>query len=161
MRGAGRVTACLAAILLVTPSVLAQNAKPVPYWVSISASKARIRTGPAITYPATWEYVRPDLPLKVLQVRDDWRRIEDPDGTQGWMKANLLSEQRTALVIGEIRPLRTGPDRAAKIAWRVEPGVVGKIAHCSGGWCELDVRGRAGYIEVAHLWGVSPGETVD
>ncbi|MET0268983.1 MAG: SH3 domain-containing protein [Sphingomonas sp.] len=151
----------LAAGMLAASGAQAQKQKAVPYWVSISAAKARMRTGPGANFPANWEYVRADLPLKVVQVHQEWRKVRDPDGAEGWMRSFLLSEQRTAIVRGAIQPLRAAPDAGAKIVWRVEPGVVGRIAHCASGWCEFDVRGRAGYIEAAGLWGVDPGETID
>ena len=139
----------------------AQKIKQTPYWASISAAKARMRTGPGANFPANWEYVRADLPLRVLQVRNEWRKVEDADGAQGWMRSFLLSEQRTAIIRGETRPLRAAPDRGAKISWRAEAGVVGRISHCASGWCEFDVRGRAGYVEIDHIWGIAPGETLN
>jgi len=149
----------LAAIALV-PAWAAEN-RPVPYWASISAGDALMRSGPGRNYPATWRYRRADLPVKVLQIHESWRKIREPDGTIGWMAAALLSAQRTAIVTGEIRPLRAAPETASKILWRAEPGVVGKIAHCAAGWCEFEVDGRAGYVAVNHIWGAEPGETLD
>ncbi len=46
-----------------------------------------------------------------------WRKIEDVDGTQGWMHARLLSASRTALVQGEtgkILALRSNPRTDAR-----------------------------------------------
>lgn len=135
---------------------LAQN-KP-PYWASISAGRAMLRTGPGRQFPASWLYQRPNLPVKVIETYPNWRKIEDPDGTQGWMQANLLSNERAGLVTGEVRPLRDAPNASARIVWRAEPGVVGKLSECRRGWCRLDVRGRIGYIETAHIWGADPQE---
>ena len=120
-----------------------------------------MRAGPGANYPAVWKYVRSGLPLKVIARHQHWRKVVEPDGTEGWMNGILLSDDRTAIVTGEVAPMRDAPDGAARILWRAEPGVVGRIAHCAGGWCEFDVLGRAGYIQVAHLWGVDVGETVD
>ena len=41
---------------------------------------------------------------------------------------------------------------------RAAPGVVGRLSECDGGWCRFDVKGQAGYVEVAGLWGVEAGE---
>ena len=117
-----------------------------------------MRTGPGRQFPAIWLYRRKNLPVKVVKTYPGWRKIEDPDGTQGWMQSNLLSEQRTGLVLGEVRPLREKPDSGAPIILKAEPGVVGTISECRRGWCKLNVTGRMGYIEIAHLWGLAPGE---
>jgi SH3-like domain-containing protein len=143
----------MAALVMAPVAIRAEN--KVPYWSSINAGKARMRTGPGQQFPASWLYQRAGLPVKVLATYPNWRKIEDPDGTQGWMQANLLSDKRTAIVRGDVRPMRDKPQADARIVWRAEPGVVGKITDCANGWCKFDVTGRIGYIEAAHLWGVN------
>ncbi|MDX3882966.1 MAG: SH3 domain-containing protein [Sphingomonas sp.] len=135
--------------------------RQVPYWVSIAAREALMRTGPGTNYPATWKYVRPGLPLRVIQVHEDWRRVEDPEGERGWVKGILLSEQRTAIVVGQTGELHAKADGGSRLEWRVAPGVIGKVDKCGGGWCRLDVKGRRGYIETRSLWGVAQDEAVD
>jgi SH3-like domain-containing protein len=133
---------------------LAQSTKKVPYWVSIKADEARMRTGPSTEFPVKWVYKRQFLPLKVVAVHEVWRKVEDPDGDQGWMHVSLVSPNRTALVTGSgVGALRDVPEATARIAWRVEPGVVGRLEECQKGWCRLDVSGRTGYIEADRLWG--------
>lgn len=132
--------------------------RELPYYASISAGKARMRTGPGRNYPASWLYQRAGLPIKVVDTHKEWRKIEDPGGTQGWMQANLLSEGRTGFVKDEVITLRAAPSASAHVEWRAQKGVVGRISKCSRGWCWFDVRGRAGYVEALHLWGIEPGE---
>jgi SH3-like domain-containing protein len=148
------------AVAALAPAIAAET-RAVPYWASISAGDALMRSGPGRNFPATWRYRRADLPVKVLQVHETWRKVEEPDGTEGWMAAALLSAERTAMVLGEIRPLRAAPELGARIVWRAEPGVVGKVSHCAAGWCEFNSQGRVGYIAIAHIWGVEAGETID
>ena len=139
----------------------AEEAKAPPYWASISAGRARMRTGPARTYPATWLYQRADLPVRVVAAFKEWRKVEDPDGTQGWMQANLLSATRTAIVkSAEPMPMLEQPAPGARLKWRAAPGVVGRVSRCGNGWCSFDVMGRAGFVEVGGLWGVEAGETL-
>ncbi len=143
-----------AALAVSCAMVQAQSTKKTPYWASISKSEARMRTGPSEDFPIKWVYKRQYLPVKVVAVHETWRKVEDPDGDQGWMYVGLLSPNRTALVIGSgVGALRDTPDPTARIAWRVEPGVVGRIDDCQKGWCRLDVLGRTGYIETDRLWG--------
>ncbi len=128
------------------------------YWASLSAGQARMRTGPGRQFPASWLYQRAGLPVKVIESYPNWRKVEDPEGAQGWIQSNLISDDRTGLVLRDVQPLRERPDKGANIIWRAEPGVVGKLSDCKRGWCKLDVRGRMGYIEATALWGVDPAE---
>jgi SH3-like domain-containing protein len=156
MRAAAFCALTVAFSLSAMDPVLAET-KP-PYWASIGPSQARMRTGPGRQFPASWLYQRPDLPVKVIAVYPNWRKIEDPDGTQGWMQANLIAADRTGLVIGDVRPLRDKPSESGTIIFRAEPGVVGRLSDCKRGWCRLDVKGRMGYIAASHIWGVDPDE---
>ena len=142
-----------AALLAVVGPATAQSDVELPYWASISVDEARMRKGPSPDVPVLWEYRRKDLPVRVIARFETWRKIEDPDGTQGWMAARLLSRTRTAIVTGGIRPMREEPDVSAAVAYRAEPGVVGRITDCKNGWCRIDVGGRKGWIETDHIWG--------
>ena len=140
----------------------AQKRRETPYWASIASGKALMRTGPGQTYPATWLYRRADLPIKVLEVYQNWRKIQDPDGTVGWMMVSLLSDTRTAIVRGnELRALHEQADARSPILFRAEPGVVGRISRCRDGWCYFNVRGRRGYVRSEQIWGLNRGEAVD
>lgn len=130
----------------------AQDRK-LPYWASIREVPARMRKGPSTDVPVLWEYRRKDLPVKVTAIYQNWRKVMDPDGAEGWMNVRLLSPQRTAIVRESIRPLREAPSKTARVLWRAEAGVVGRLSDCADGWCVLDVRGQRGYIQIDHIWG--------
>ena len=141
------------------PAAQAQE-KKTPYWASISAGEAMMRTGPGRNYPATWLYKRADLPVKVVEVYPSWRKVQDPDGTTGWMLVNLLSDTRTAIVRGAApAPLHEAPRAGSKIRYRAEPGVVGRLSECTVDWCRFDVGERGGFIRTGNIWGVDPGES--
>jgi len=158
---AAALSALAAVALIPDPAVAADAKKSVPYYASISASRARMRTGPARTYPANWLYQRQDLPIKVVAIFKEWRKVADPDGTEGWMQANLLSGTRTAIVHGAGPvELREKPAASGKLLWRAAPGVVGRLSQCGNGWCRFDVKGQAGFVAIGGLWGVEAGETL-
>ncbi|MET1110112.1 MAG: SH3 domain-containing protein [Allosphingosinicella sp.] len=147
---------------LAVGSAQAQEERATPYWASISAGKAMMRTGPGRNYPATWLYLRADLPIRVVETYPNWRKVRDSEGTTGWMLQRLLSDRRTGLVTGaSAQPLREDPGEDSKVRYLAEPGVVGRVSKCGGNWCLFDVRGRQGYIRRDQIWGVEPGETLD
>ena len=149
------------ACLLSLTTAEAQPPRETPYMASIASNRAMMRTGPGRTYPGTWLYTRRDLPIRVLRIYHEWREIEDPGGTKGWMLVSLLADQRTAIVTGEgLAELRESPDAGSAVRFRAEVNVVGRISRCASNWCYFDVRGRGGYVRTDRLWGVAPNETV-
>lgn len=152
----------LAAAALAQTGAEAQRERQPPYWVSIQASDAMMRTGPAETYPAVWRYVRRGLPMRVIATQPNWRKVQDPEGATGWIMVRLLSDVRTGLVTGgEPRPIHEQASDDSRVRYRAEPGVVGRIERCTAGWCEFDAGGRRGFIRQAHIWGTDPDETVE
>jgi SH3-like domain-containing protein len=142
----------LLALVVAVPA--AAQERETPYWASIRAEEVNMRVGPSENYPVDWVYKRKGLPLKVVRVMQGWRLVVDPEGTQGWVFAALLSPERTALVVGDsLAPIRAEPSGASELRWNAEPGVVGKLGDCEGDWCEFDVRGRKGWIEAGRIWG--------
>jgi len=156
-----RVAPLLLACVLSLATAQAQPQRETPYMASIASGRAMMRTGPGQNYPGTWLYTRRDLPIRVVRVYREWREIEDPGGTRGWMLVSLLSDQRTGIVVGQdLAPLHESPDAASQVRFRAEPNVVGRVSRCANGWCYFDVRSRGGYIRADRLWGVGPNEVI-
>jgi SH3-like domain-containing protein len=131
----------------------AAQSDDVPYWASIAVDEARMRKGPSPDVPVIWEYRRRDLPVRVVARYEMWRKVEDPDGTTGWMAARLLSRTRTAIVTSPAAVMRAEARADAPVAFRAEAGVVGRISDCGNGWCLFDVRGKRGWIATDAIWG--------
>lgn len=112
-----------------------------------------MRVGPSLDFPADWVYRRKGLPVKVVQVVGNWRKIEDESGTQGWMHVAMLTGKLTAMVIGGVADMRESPSDSASILFRAQPGVVGNISDCANDWCAFDVGGKQGFIRKTSLWG--------
>jgi SH3-like domain-containing protein len=152
----------IAALLLALAIPAAAQDKQPPYWASIASGEAMMRTGPGRNYPGIWLYKRRDLPVRVIKTYPQWRMIEDPDGTRGWMLVTLLSDQRTAIVRpGEPRPIHLEASESSRVRYRAEPGVVGRIEQCRSGWCRIAIGKRDGFIRVTDIWGVGERELVD
>ena len=144
---------------------------PLPRYVSLKTDKVNMRAGPSKDHATRWVYEKAGLPVEIIAEFDNWRRIRDSDGEDGWVWHSLLSGRRTALVApwqGEDGPLdlRARESEAATVVARLEPGVVVGVSACSGEWCRIVVPGPgrseiAGWLHQDRLWGVYPGERVD
>lgn len=140
---------------------------PLPRFVSLKRDVVYMRRGPGSDHAIEWQYVRRHLPVEVINEYDLWREVRDPDGTEGWISANMLSGERYVLVIAPKgaktarEPLRARPDTKAKVIAVAETGVVAELKHCPDDWCEISAGGRSGWIPRGLLWGVLPDERVE
>jgi SH3-like domain-containing protein len=179
---AGR--ALLAAALLATPMAagpaLAQSSGndaqtlkrgpsglPLPRFVSLKSGRVNMRVGPGTQYAVEWMYLKPGLPMEIIQEYDNWRRVRDADGAEGWINQALLSGRRTGIIApwfkgrnGAAIPLLAEAREGARQAAQVEPGAIGEVTTCNGTWCRMSFGGHDGWMSQDLIWGVYPGETL-
>lgn len=166
----GAVTALLcsdAARAIDATSTGAASGLPVPRFVSLKSDRVNVRGGPTKDHDVAWIFTRSGLPVEVTAESDNWRRIRDWEGSEGWVYHSLLSGRRTVLVSAkaknknELLPLYDSADPKATVVAKLEPGVVGTVKKCSDGWCRVVGNGFDGYIQQERLWGVYPNEKVE
>jgi SH3-like domain-containing protein len=142
---------------------------PIPRFASLRSSKINIRTGPSERHPIIWVYQRKNYPVEIIAEFENWRKIRDLDGTQGWVHESLLIGKQHALIINnkfvEANQfnaklpatqvlLYRSPDELSYPLLRAEIGVIGRIVNCKLEWCQLQIEGHKAWIRKVNLWGV-------
>ncbi len=170
-RLAGLALAALLAVLapaaraagdLTTGSV---SGLPVPRFVSLKSDKVNVRGGPNQEHEVRWVYTRAGMPVEITAEFENWRRIRDWEGAEGWVYHSLLSGKRTAVVVpnlkDELVPLYESADANSAVVARLQGGVQGALQSCTGTWCEFRGKGFAGWIRQDRLWGAYPNEKIE
>jgi SH3-like domain-containing protein len=138
---------------------------PVPRFVSLKADRVNVRGGPDKDHDVAWIYTRVGLPVEITAEFDNWRRIRDSEGAEGWVYHSMLSGRRTATVQLKIKTdlasLFAKPDAKSPVTAQLQFGVLGTVKHCNGAWCELSGDGFDGWIPQNQLWGVYPDEKIE
>jgi len=144
-----------------------QSGLPVPRFVSLKSDRVNVRGGPAKDHEVTWVYTRSGLPVEITAEYENWRRIRDWEGAEGWVYHSLLSGRRTALIAAkpkaatDLIPLHESADASSRVTARLDAGVLGSVKRCSDNWCRIVGEGFDGWIEQERLWGVYPNEKVE
>jgi SH3-like domain-containing protein len=149
---------------------------PLPRFASLKSDHVNVRGGPTKDHDVAWVYTRPALPIEITAEFENWRKIRDRDGSEGWVYHTLLSGKRTAYVARpkarsataqpikvqpDLVPLHAAADGASSLRAMLEPGVLGTVKRCDGHWCHLTGAGFDGWIEQSRLWGVYPNEKIE
>jgi len=154
-----------AAIAAEQPAAGTASGLPIPRFVSLKSDKVNVRAGPTKDHDVAWVYNRAALPVEVTAEFENWRRIRDWEGAEGWVYHSLLSGKRTAMVLPkskeELVPLFESADIESAVAARLQSGVLGALKSCNGNWCQFSGKGFEGYIRQERLWGAYPNEKVD
>lgn len=138
---------------------------PLPRFAALRSDEVNMRSGPGTRFPIEWTYQRRELPVEITREFELWRRIRDPEGTEGWVHQSTLMGRRSFVVRGapgsEVMLRRRAEDQATPVA-RLRPGVVGRLRACEANspWCEAQIGEYRGFIKRADIWGVGPTEEV-
>lgn len=135
---------------------------PLPRFVSLKSNNVNVRRGPGQEYDLAFTFVRAGLPVEIVQEFDNWRKIRDSDGSEGWVFHSLLAGKRTALVAPWEKEgtfaTRSEAENAGAVTAYLQPRVVTDVEQCTGAWCLVGGKEFKGWIEQDKLWGVYPQE---
>ena len=138
---------------------------PVPRYVRLKSDHVNVRAGPTKDNDVAWVYTRSGLPVEITAEFENWRRVRDSEGAEGWVYHSLLSGRRTAVVTmkskDDLAPIYDRADQTSAVAARLQAGVVTQVKRCGSGWCHVSGNGFDGWIEQQRLWGVYADEKVE
>ena len=104
---------------------------PLPRYVSLKSDHVNVRAGPTKDNDVAWVYTRPGLPVEITAEFENWRRVRDSEGAEGWVYHSLLSGRRTAVITmktkDELAPLYDRADQTSGVAARLQAGVVAQV----------------------------------
>ncbi len=170
MRGSALVAALLATLLPRPAAAAGETAGtvtglPVPRFVSLKSDRVNVRGGPQKEQDVRWVYTRASMPVEITAEYENWRRIRDWEGAEGWVYHSLLSGKRTAVIVpkskDELVPLFDSPDGESAVTAKLQSGVLATLKSCTGAWCRINGKGFDGYIRQERLWGAYPNEKVE
>jgi SH3-like domain-containing protein len=135
---------------------------PIPRFVSLRPEEVFVRTGPGTKYPVEWIYRRSGLPVEITLEFENWRKIKDFEGAEGWVHHSMLSGRRAGHVQAqEPVPLYRDNDAEKGKLAMVEPGSILVLEECGPVFCKIKAQGFEGWIERKFVWGIYEGENFD
>ena len=138
---------------------------PVPRYVSLKSDRVNVRSGPTKDHDVAWVFTRSGLPVEITAEFENWRRIRDSEGSEGWVYHSLLSGRRTAVVTArdkdQLIAVSDSPKSESEVTAQLQPGVVTQVKRCDGKWCRINGKQFDGWVPQERLWGVYPNEKVD
>lgn len=143
--------------------MLRHSGLPIPRFVTLKSSEINLRVGPGRDYPILWVYKRKGLPMEVVGEFGHWRKLQDINGTQGWVHSQLLSGERAAIMRAtntkKLIPIYAEPSTTSRLVMEAEAGAQLSLLACQPEWCELRAgKTYSGWAEKTMLWGAYESE---
>ncbi len=143
---------CLFGLLLTTAATAAAE------MVAVANDNVNLRSGPGTKYKVTWK-LGSGFPLKVLKRKGEWLRVQDFEGTIGWINSKVVN--RTPHMIVKVNRkskkrvnVRSGPGTHSRVVAKAYYGVVFRTLERKNGWVKVrHEKGVTGWIKRSLLWG--------
>ena len=90
-------------------------------FVMLKNSKVNVRYGPSFKYPIKYIYLKKNLPIKVIDKKENFRRIIDNKKNGGWIHISQLKQSKSFITVSN-KILFKKPTKFSKPLAKIETG---------------------------------------
>ena len=121
-------------------------------FVSLKKKVVNVRHGPTFDSPVKYIYKKINLPVKLIDKKDNFRRIIDQKNNSGWIHRSQLKKVNSIIIL-ENKILFKKPSDFSKPILRLEKGRLLVIKKCLSDWCKVSTDDYNGWIKTGNIWG--------
>ena len=122
------------------------------YFLSLKNKKVNVRYGPGFDYPIKYIYKKKFLPVKVIDKKENFRRIIDHKKNSGWIHISQLKKSNSLIVL-EDKIIFSKNSKFSKPLFRLEKGRLVILKKCISNWCKIKSNNYSGWLYTKNSWG--------
>ena len=122
-------------------------------YLMLKKDKVYVRYGPSFDYPIKYIYKKKNLPLKVIDKKENFRKIIDYKKNSGWIHISLLRKSKS-LITTSNKILFKRPTKFSKPIAKLDEGRLLLIKKCEEDWCNVKTGKFSGWIKKNNVWGI-------
>ena len=123
------------------------------YFLTLKYNRVKVRQGPSFEYPVKFIYKKKYLPIKIIDSKDNFRKITDLKNNNGWIHVSQLSKKKSAINIHNLSIIFKKPNIYSQPMAKLEKGKVVIVKKCKEDWCKIITNDYKGWIFKNYLWG--------
>ena len=143
------ITLVLLFFFSLTNVSLAENTK----FLSLKNNKVNVRYGPSLNFPIKFIYNKKFLPIKIIDSKENFRRIIDHKKNSGWIHISQLRKVNSIIVL-EDKIVFKKNSKFSKPLVKLEKGRLVQVKKCISKWCKIKTENYSGWIETNNVWGI-------
>ena len=121
-------------------------------FLSLKKNEVNVRYGPGLDYEVKYIYRKINLPVKLIDKKENFRKIIDLKKNSGWIHWMLLKPSNSIIIL-EDKILFKKPSNFSKPIARLEKGRLLVIKKCKKIWCKVKTADYTGWLETNNVWG--------
>ncbi len=123
------------------------------YFLTLKYNRVKVRQGPSFEYPVKFIFKKKYLPIKVIDRKDNFRKITDLKNNNGWIHVSQLSKKKSAINIHNLSIIFKKPNIYSQPMAKLEKGKIVIVKKCKEDWCKIITNDYKGWIFKNYLWG--------
>jgi len=140
-------------IILITFSFInILSAKENNYYLILKNNEVNVRYGPGFDYPIKFIYKKKNLPIKVIDREENFRRIIDFKNNSGWIHTSQLKKGKNFILL-EDQILFTRPTKYSEPILKINKGRLLIVKKCRKNWCKIKTEDYLGWLKINKIWG--------
>ena len=133
---------------------ISSTAQENNYFLMLKNKKVNVRYGPSQDHPVKYIYRKIDLPVKVIDKKENFRRIIDHKKNSGWIHISQLRPSRSLITTNE-KILFKNSTKYSKPLAKLDQGRLLKVIKCEEKWCNIKTGDHSGWItKDNNIWGI-------
>ncbi len=121
-------------------------------FLMLKNDKVNVRYGPSFEYPIKYVYLKKYLPIKVIDKKENFRRIIDHKQNSGWIHTSQLKRSSSVILIKN-EFIFSKPTKFSEPIAIAEKGKLLLIKKCKKNWCKINNENLSGWIFFDKFWG--------
>ena len=136
-------------IIFFTSNAISENNEK---FLMLKNDKVNVRYGPSFDYPIKYIYRKINLPVKVIDKKENFRRIIDNKKNSGWIHISQLKQSKSFITVSN-KILFKKPTKFSKPLAKIETGRLLIVKKCERNWCLVETKSFKGWVDEENLWG--------
>ena len=124
------------------------------YFLMLKYNKVNVRYGPNKDDQIKFVYKKKYLPLKVIDKKENFRKIIDHKNNNGWIHISQLKSPKS-LIMMENKTLFKKNSIFSKPIIKLEKGKLVLIKKCKESWCKIKTNKITGWLRTENVWGIN------
>ena len=121
-------------------------------FLMLKNNKVNVRYGPSFDYPIKYIYKKIQLPVQLIDKKENFRRIIDHKKNSGWIHISQLRKSKS-LITTSTKILFKKPTKYSKPLAKLDSGRLLLIKKCEKNWCYVNTDKFSGWIDKNNIWG--------
>ena len=121
-------------------------------FLMLKNNKVNVRYGPSFDYPIKYIYKKIQLPVQLIDNKENFRKIIDHKKNSGWIHISQLKKSKS-LITTSPKILFKKSTKYSKPIAKLDKGRLIMVKKCEKNWCNIKTEKFTGWIVKNNVWG--------